>query len=135
MTATSTPPVAGARPTTSACPHETAREGVAIPDARGVKPGGGRTAERPASRTGQSGRPSHLQRAEADRRARDGAALRAAAGDMTAIAARLEALARLRFKTANAEADAADFARLGAFARACAEMAAEAARERSGGAR
>lgn len=84
--------------------------------------------------THQSGRPSHRQRGEDARRGRDASALRAIAGEMTGLAARLETLARQRRQTANAEADAADLARLAAYARACAEMTAEAARERSGGA-
>lgn len=117
-----------------ACPHSTAREGVEIPDALSVKPGGRRPGESPASRTGRSGRPSHLQRAGAERRARDGAALRAIAGEMTGLAARLEALAPVRRKTAGAEADAAEIAGLASSARAFAESAAAAARERSGGA-
>ena len=118
-----------------ACPHATARDGVEIPDALSVNPGDRRPGESRASRTGQSGRPSHIQRAEAERRLRDGAVLRGAAGEFAAIAARLEALALLRRKTAGAEADAAEIARLAAGARAFAESAAAAARDRSGGAR
>lgn len=116
-----------------ACPHATARDGVEIPDALSVKPGGRRSGESPATRTGQSGRPSHIQRAEAERRLRDGAVLRAIAGEMTGLAARLEALAILRRKTAGAEADAAEIAALASGARAFAESAAAAARDRSGG--